>query len=252
MGVQVVGEDIRVDAAGAFAGAMEVLAEVPRGLVDDERLLEAQLSCQQGVERVGLDCLACTRFRGFAEGPGPSQLTISCAWTDLAPVWARMTLASQLVCVDGDLDCATALELAASRQLHHLVVSAGTTLDGVICCCDLRAASAGERVRDRMAADVFAIRSRASLGEAVAAMSQLGIGCLPVVEDGRLVGVLTRGDLRRAGVPEAILGDRHCATCGSYNGVRTDPRTGADACLGCIAEEERIGELDAYEFGEGD
>jgi predicted transcriptional regulator len=251
MSVQVVGEDIRVIPAGAFDGVGEVIAEAPSQLSGEERLVGAELACQKGRPILGVDCVACTRYRGYYEGPGPSQVTIRCAWSDRAPVWARMTVASAIVSVPPDLDCREANELARQKGIHHLIVSDGARLDGVVCGCDLRAAAAGERVRDRMARDVYAIRSRASLGEAIAAMSDLAISCLPVFDRGLLVGILTRGDLRRAGAPDELIGTRRCSTCGSHNGVRTDPLTGGDACLGCIAEG-RSAELDAYEFGEGD
>jgi CBS domain-containing protein len=57
-----------------------------------------------------------------------------------------------------------------------------------------------------MTRDVLAIHPEATLGEAVAAMRAFQIDCLPVVDRDLLVGALTRGDLRRAGVAEELLG----------------------------------------------
>ena len=58
-----------------------------------------------------------------------------------------------------------------------------------------------------------------------------------MVSAGELVGIITRGDLRRAGVEESLLGAHYCACCGSPHGVREDPRGVAEFCLDCIERE---------------
>jgi CBS domain-containing protein len=49
-------------------------------------------------------------------------------------------------------------------------------------------------VKDVMATEVVTIRPDASLVYAARVLTERKIGCLPVVEDGRLVGILTEGD----------------------------------------------------------
>jgi CBS domain-containing protein len=49
-------------------------------------------------------------------------------------------------------------------------------------------------VKDVMATEVVTIRSDASLVYAARVLTERKIGCLPVVDDGRLVGILTEGD----------------------------------------------------------
>lgn len=49
-------------------------------------------------------------------------------------------------------------------------------------------------VKDVMNTDVITTTSDASLVEAARLLTQRKIGCLPVVENGRLVGILTEGD----------------------------------------------------------
>ena len=49
-------------------------------------------------------------------------------------------------------------------------------------------------VKDVMATEVVTIRPDASLAYAARVLTERKIGCLPVVEDGRLVGILTEGD----------------------------------------------------------
>lgn len=52
-------------------------------------------------------------------------------------------------------------------------------------------------VRDVMSAPVVTIGPDASVQEAARAMAEKKIGCLPVVEEGRLVGILTETDILR-------------------------------------------------------
>jgi CBS domain-containing membrane protein len=49
-------------------------------------------------------------------------------------------------------------------------------------------------VKDVMATEVVTVRSDASLVYAARVLTERKIGCLPVVENGRLVGILTEGD----------------------------------------------------------
>jgi len=49
-------------------------------------------------------------------------------------------------------------------------------------------------VRDVMTTEVVTIRPDASLVYAARVLTEKKIGCLPVVENGRLVGILTEGD----------------------------------------------------------
>jgi CBS domain-containing membrane protein len=49
-------------------------------------------------------------------------------------------------------------------------------------------------VKNVMATEVVTVRPDASLAYAARVLTERKIGCLPVVEDGRLVGILTEGD----------------------------------------------------------
>jgi acetoin utilization protein AcuB len=121
-----------------------------------------------------------------------------------------MTPASQLVTVPPNASLGAADELARAQQLHHLLVVDAGRLMGVVCRCELAPAAPGVPVAERLGEDLFVIASNASLGEALAAMRALGVGCLPVLADNLLVGILTRGDLRRVGVPRELLGAGRC------------------------------------------
>ena len=49
-------------------------------------------------------------------------------------------------------------------------------------------------VKDVMATDVLTTTPDTPLAEAARVLMERKIGCLPVIEDGRLVGILTEGD----------------------------------------------------------
>ncbi len=55
-----------------------------------------------------------------------------------------------------------------------------------------------ELVKDWMTRDVITVSPQTSLSEAHHIMQQYGIRRLPVVDDGALVGIVTRGDIRGA------------------------------------------------------
>lgn len=54
------------------------------------------------------------------------------------------------------------------------------------------------RVKDLMTRDPVTIRPDEPIAKAAEQMLELKIGCLPVVEDGRLVGILSESDFVRA------------------------------------------------------
>jgi predicted transcriptional regulator len=236
-----VGPWIRFGRVAPFAVQSEVPGNWPEG-----PFAIAQVACQKGAPpRHGLDCLLCRRYRGWNEPHG--QLRVHCEWTDEDPVSARMTLGNALVTVAPDDGVAAADELARRHEIRHLPVVEEGRLLGIVCRCDLVPPSPLGRVGDRMTRDVFVVPPAARLGEALGAMASLRIGCLPVVADGMLLGILTRGDLRRVGVPEELLGASYCAACHSPHGVRAAlDGTGVEYCLDCL-ETNSSGDL-----GEGD
>jgi signal-transduction protein with cAMP-binding, CBS, and nucleotidyltransferase domain len=121
----------------------------------------------------------------------------------------------------------------------------------VLCRCDLYpAAEPDEPISARMTHTVFAIEPTASLDDAAEAMARAHVGCLPVVAGDAVLGVITRGDLRRAGAPEELLGAMRCTDCGSPHGVRAYEHSGLELCLDCIDLADACD--GALECGEGD
>ncbi|HZS37398.1 MAG TPA: CBS domain-containing protein [Polyangia bacterium] len=206
MSVHVVGlsrpAEIRLSAEVPFRGVSEMRAALfGAGPADETHFAAAHVDCQRGGEKSGRSCLDCPRLVDW-QPTRPGELAVRCQWTHHDPVRARMTCAGALITIEADAFCVDALETAARAGVHRLLVLKKGALVGMACGCDLRSgATAGATVAEVMAAEVFAIGSGASLGEAAAAMSALGVGALPVVCGPWLVGLITRGDLARAGAP---------------------------------------------------
>lgn len=119
------------------------------------------------------------------------------------------------VWVTPDCSLDDALRVLDEQGFRHLPVQEGGRLVGMISDRDLLAATGGlpsrvhacrgpgmreqvpARVAEIMSRDVATIGPSAPLRAAGAELQGRRIGCLPVVEDGRLVGIVTEGDLLR-------------------------------------------------------
>jgi CBS domain-containing protein len=111
-----------------------------------------------------------------------------------------MTPVSRLAIVRAEQPVSEAAELLRARGVKHLLVSDGQALVGVISAADLADRSSKAKVGEQMCRDVIAVDVTATLGEAVAAMRGLDIGCLPVVSERVVAGLLERENLARIGL----------------------------------------------------
>ncbi len=235
-----------------FSASCDVEATLPPGIPDpEERLACARLSCRSGVEQVGAECLSCDHYRGWRDGPDLPHVTVRCSWSSRARVEERMTPLSALVTIAPSHTCQDADDLALAARVRHLAVVDGGTLVGVLCRCAIYPMPPeGTRVGQRMSDDIIAVTHDATLGQAAAAMARFDVGCLPVVDEETLVGILTRGDLLRCGVPQSLVGGARCVACGSRHGVLAGLHASVELCLACL---DLVDELsDDRNFGQGD
>jgi acetoin utilization protein AcuB len=105
---------------------------------------------------------------------------------------------------------AEALGLCTERRIRHLPVLEGGRLVGIVSDRDLRSAAppledperasalAKMRVSDVMTRDVVTAHPADPIEVAANRMRERRIGCLPVVEDGGLVGIITSSDVMEA------------------------------------------------------
>jgi CBS domain-containing protein len=121
------------------------------------------------------------------------------------------------VIVDARDAAEAAMRVADRRGVHHLLVVDESALVGVVCQCDLADAMPGALVTRHMRSPVIWTSATDTLEQAAEIMLQCGVGCLPVLDEreGRLAGVLTRRDLRSAGILPGERGVDLCASCGS-------------------------------------
>ncbi|MHC5018994.1 MAG: CBS domain-containing protein [Planctomycetota bacterium] len=86
------------------------------------------------------------------------------------------------------------------KGFRHLVVVRGDKIVGVVSDRDLGGKRGGAQRRDKAVAEVMTgnivtARPNATVKEAAKQMRGKGIGCLPIVDQGTLVGIVTTADL---------------------------------------------------------
>src|SRR5215212_6846057 len=120
------------------------------------------------------------------------------------------SMAREIVTLSPDETAATALALCRERRIRHLPVLTEGRLVGVVSDRDLRsstpalgdparaAALQEVLVEDVMAREVVSAHPDDPIEQAANTMRERRIGCLPVVEDGELVGIITTSDVMDA------------------------------------------------------
>lgn len=104
-----------------------------------------------------------------------------------------------------------ALALMRDENVRHAVVMLGSTIIGIVSDRDLGGPQGGlarvhHLVGDLMHEDPIVAAPDMSAGDAVHLVRERHIGCLPIVDDTRLVGIVTRSDLLRLADPRARPG----------------------------------------------
>jgi len=118
----------------------------------------------------------------------------------------------ELVTIDKDEPVERALEVMERNRISHLLVTSSDRLVGVLSSRDLMdglGSSRFERIPARriyvsalMSEPPITVGPDASAFEAIRLMLERGIGALPVLNDGRLIGLITESDLLRHGDPQ--------------------------------------------------
>jgi acetoin utilization protein AcuB len=125
----------------------------------------------------------------------------------------RDWMAHELVTITVDTTLPEASRLMKAYHIRHLPVMNGEKLVGIVTWGDIREASASDSTTlsiyelnallDTLHASYFMTRQPITIGpdaevaEAAQTMLENKIGCLPVMSDGRLVGLITESDIIR-------------------------------------------------------
>lgn len=93
-------------------------------------------------------------------------------------------------------------ELMWRKQIHHLVVMQDQALVGVLSDTDLGGGETATiadnlRVEDVMTRDVVRAEPDMRVDRAINIFRERKISCLPVLEDGKLLGIVTTTDIQR-------------------------------------------------------
>lgn len=111
--------------------------------------------------------------------------------------------------IDADAPVLEAIKVMAERHIGALPVMSGTELIGIVSERDyarkvilMGRSSAGTPVRDIMTSPVLTISPEEAVHNCMEIMTQRRIRHLPVMERGRLVGMISIGDLVKAVIEE--------------------------------------------------
>lgn len=107
-------------------------------------------------------------------------------------------MSKQVIRVAPATSIAEARERLRTDEISHLVVMDGKRLAGVISEKDLHGAGDDKPVAAVMSRRIVTIEPTATVRRAAGILRGRGIGCLPVLDDGALVGILTTSDILTA------------------------------------------------------
>ena len=113
---------------------------------------------------------------------------------------------------------ADAVALLRRHRIHHLPVMEGDRVVGVVTDRDLRGVGPDTRVSAIMSHPVVVVNQRTAIDKAARLLFDRRIGCLPVIEDGKLIGILTQTDAVAAlvNVMRVRVGGRHAEVTVAY------------------------------------
>ena len=116
-----------------------------------------------------------------------------------------------------------AVGLANDNDIPYVIVRDQGGVRGIVCrICDLDEADPDASVTSVMSSKIVRTAASASIDQAAEQMKSGEIGCLFVYESDDLVGIVTRGDLVRAGLELGPIGGGFvCAACGTNRHVHT-------------------------------
>jgi acetoin utilization protein AcuB len=163
----------------------------------------------------------------------------------------RKKMKKDLITITKDERMITAKKLLKEKNIRHLPVVDGKKLIGLVTNMDIRKAEASPAtsleirelhylldkltVGEIMTRNVITISPDISVEEATTLLHDNKIGCLPVVEDGNLIGILTEND-----VMEILIEVMGMKEKGSRLEILVEDKPGALADIARIIKEHNV------------
>lgn len=97
--------------------------------------------------------------------------------------------------IEPQTSVAEAREIMKRQGIHHLVVASGRRTLGVVSSRDITRVSSGEMVERFMSKAIVSASPQTTVREAANLLRGRSLGCLPVTDKGRIVGMVTIADL---------------------------------------------------------
>jgi acetoin utilization protein AcuB len=113
---------------------------------------------------------------------------------------------------------ADAVGLLRRHRIRHLPIMEGDRVTGIVTDRDLRGVGPDTPVAAIMSHPVVVVSPRTAIDKAARILFDRRIGCVPVIEDGKLVGILTQTDAVNAlvNVVRTQVGGRHADVTVAY------------------------------------
>lgn len=106
-------------------------------------------------------------------------------------------MSAKIVAIGPGETLAAARNLLREHHIHHLLVLDDGNVVGILAMRDLAGKPDATRVEEVMHREVATIDGDATLRRAASLMIRATTGCLPVMDDGKVAGVITTTDLMR-------------------------------------------------------
>lgn len=181
------------------------------------------------------------------EGDGPARTSGAAPSTDRHELRIRDVMTQEVVTVAADETILAAARKMSGHSVSCVVVVDGQQVRGILTEKDVLKGVAGRngdfcrlRVAERMSSPATVISADMSIMEAGRAMDAKGIRRLPVVDNARLVGIITQTDITRGLIslsPIRYLGDimaRDVATVDAQATVDEAARTMSERNISCL------------------
>src|SRR5881296_2779610 len=180
---------------------------------------------------------------------GSNAATIAMRATRLGP---RVIISNLLARGKPGVDETSTCKVAASRARWHVVrspESPRTEPEGGSIMAKAKGRSE-RNVRDVMVMDVVTVEPSASLTDAARVMEDANVGMLPVVQDGKVVGVITDRDIViRAVAREADPASTAVGDCLSINAIVAHPDWSTERAMQTMAQAQ-VGRLPVLDDNE--